>query len=83
MTLCVFHHSDITHVRDYSPPQLLHLGRYTHRIDISNNRIISMDKDTVTITVKDYKNKNKAKTITLGGVEFIRRFLMHILPKAL
>lgn len=58
-----------------------YLGRYTHRIAISNNRVISIDKDTVTIVVKDYKNKNKSKTITMQGVEFIRRFLMHILPK--
>ena len=58
-----------------------YLGRYTHRIAISNNRIICMDKDTVTIVIKDYKNSNKTNTVTLKGIEFIRRFLMHILPK--
>lgn len=60
-----------------------YLGRYTHRIAISNHRIVSMDDDTVTIKVKDYKNNNKVKTVTMPGVEFIRRFLMHILPKGL
>jgi len=42
-----------------------------------------MDKDTVTIQVKDYQNNNQKKTVTLKAVEFIRRFLMHILPKGL
>jgi len=58
-----------------------YLGRYTHRIAISNRRIVSMDADTVTIAVKDYKDNSKTKNLTLTGVEFIRRFLMHILPK--
>lgn len=58
-----------------------YLGRYTHRVAISNERILSMNNDTVTISVRDKKNKNKQKTVTLSGVEFIRRFLMHVLPK--
>jgi hypothetical protein len=58
-----------------------YLGRYTHRISISNNRIISVDVDTVTFGVRDYKNDNTKKNITLTKVEFIRRFLMHVLPK--
>ncbi|MBG9654899.1 IS91 family transposase [Cytobacillus firmus] len=58
-----------------------YLGRYTHRIAISNNRIISIGKETITFGVKDYKNNNKKKTVTLKKVEFIRRFLMHVLPK--
>ncbi len=58
-----------------------YLGNYTHRIAISNTRIGSIDEHTVTITVRDYKSGSKTKTITLEGVEFIRRFLMHILPK--
>lgn len=58
-----------------------YLGRYTHRIAISNNRILSVDGDTVTIKVKDYKNKNKVSTVTMKCVEFIRRFLIHVLPK--
>ncbi len=40
-----------------------------------------MDEHTVAITVKDYKDKNKTKTLVMKGIEFIRRFLMHILPK--
>ena len=60
-----------------------YLGRYTHRIAISNQRILSVDsaKGTVTIGVKDYKNNNEQKTVTMKINEFIRRFLMHILPK--
>jgi hypothetical protein len=58
-----------------------YLGRYTHRIAISNNRIISIEEETVTFGVKDYKNNNKKMTVTLTKVEFIRRFLMHVLPK--
>lgn len=58
-----------------------YLGRYTHRIAISNQRIVSVDETTVTIAVKDYKAGNQKGTVTLPGIEFIRRFLMHILPK--
>lgn len=58
-----------------------YLGRYTHRVAISNGRIIAMNEETVTIHVKDRKNGNMQKTVTLKGTEFIRRFLMHILPK--
>ena len=58
-----------------------YLGRYTHRIAISNSRIIRMDESTVTIRMKDYKNGGEWKEITLEGIEFVRRFLMHIPPK--
>jgi hypothetical protein len=58
-----------------------YLGRYTHRIAISNHRVLSVTNSNVTIQVKDYKNNNQIKTITLKALEFIRRFLMHILPK--
>ena len=69
--------------RTFSGPLAViqYLGRYTHRIAIANSRIISMNKHSVTITVKDYKDDNKMKMLTMDGVEFIRRFLMHILPK--
>lgn len=68
--------------RTFSGPLAVvkYLGRYTHRIAISNQRIISFDKETVTFEVKDYKNNNKKKTVTMKGTEFIRRFLMHVLP---
>ena len=67
--------------RTFSGPEAVirYLGRYTHRIAIANERIVSMNKEFVTFKVKN--QKDKAKTVTLKGVEFIRRFLMHILPK--
>lgn len=58
-----------------------HLGKYNHRIAISNHRIISMDDRTVTFSVKDYRDKGQWKELTLSGVGFIRRFLMHVPPK--
>ena len=58
-----------------------YLGKYTHRIAISNYRIISMDEQTVTFSVKDYHNEGRWKNLTLSGIEFIRRFLMHVPPK--
>lgn len=58
-----------------------YLGRYTHRIAISNRRILRMDESTVTIRVKDYKRNGEWKELTLDGVEFVRRFLMHVPPK--
>lgn len=69
--------------RTFSGPLAVikYLGRYTHQIAISNTRIVSMDEQTVTITVKDYKNSSQKKTLTMESVEFIRRFLRHILPK--
>ena len=58
-----------------------YLGKYTHRIAISNHRIIRMDEDTVTYYVKDYREQGKWKELTISGVEFVRRFLMHVPPK--
>ena len=58
-----------------------YLGKYTHRIAISNHRIIRMDEDTVTYYVKDYREEGKWKEYTISGIEFIRRFLMHVPPK--
>jgi len=57
-----------------------YLGRYTHRIAISNSRIISVGDEGVSFSYKDYRD-GVSKTATLPGVEFIRRFLLHILPK--
>ncbi|MBU9723210.1 MULTISPECIES: IS91 family transposase [Bacillaceae] len=57
-----------------------YLARYTHRIAISNKRLISADKANVTFRVRDYKG-NKKKQVTMTSVEFMRRFLMHVLPK--
>lgn len=58
-----------------------YLGKYTHRIAISNHRIVSIDENTVTFSVKNYHDEGKWKTLTLPGIEFIRRFLMHVPPK--
>jgi hypothetical protein len=58
---------------------LEYLGRYTHRVAISNQRIISLKDGLVTFTYKNRKTK-KIDTITIDAVEFIRRFLLHALP---
>lgn len=59
---------------------LQYLGRYTHRVAISDNRIIKVDKNNVSFKWRDYKDNNKQKVMTLKAKEFIRRFTMHILP---
>jgi hypothetical protein len=56
-----------------------YLGRYTHRISISNNRIIKVENDKVFFKYKDYRN-SQAKAMSLNVNEFIRRFLLHVLP---
>lgn len=58
-----------------------YLGRYTSRVAISNSRIVSYDKKTVTFTYKDYKNDSQIREMTLSTKEFVRRYLMHVLPK--
>lgn len=61
---------------------LAYLSRYTHRVAISNSRLISADADTVAFRWKDYRIKrgDRMKVMRLGTQEFIRRFLMHVLP---
>ncbi len=61
------------HVIDY-------LGNYTHRVAISNYRLIKLENHKVYFRYKDYRDKSRKKVIKLDAVEFIRRFLMHILP---
>ena len=64
------------------PEQVLeYLGRYAHRVAISNNRIASIDGGKVTFSYKDRIDDNKTKSMTLKADEFIRRFLLHVLPK--
>lgn len=60
-----------------------YLGRYTHKIAISNYRILDINKEdkTVTFSLKDYKKGGERTTQTLSTKEFIRRFSMHILPR--
>lgn len=55
-----------------------YLGRYTHRMTISSSCILHMDEKTVTLRLKDYKSSGEWNELTLGGNEFIHRFLMHI-----
>lgn len=58
-----------------------YLGSYTHKVAISNHRLVSMDEKTVTFSYKDYADNSKTKQISLAGEEFLRRFSEHILPK--
>ena len=62
---------------------LAYLARYTHRVAISNSRLVSLDQRGVTFRYKDYRRDGQARygTMTLSGDEFIRRFLLHVLPK--
>lgn len=63
------------------PEQVLeYLGRYTHRIAMSNHRIRSIDNDTVIFTYRDRQNNNELREMPLSAMEFIRRFLLHVLP---
>ena len=59
---------------------LAYLGRYTHRVAISNSRLVGMDDNQVAFRWKDYRHHGKPKLMTLGADEFIRRFLIHTLP---
>jgi len=59
---------------------LQYLGRYTHRIAISNHRILHLHNGDVSFLWRDYADQNRQKTMTLKADEFIRRFLLHVLP---
>lgn len=61
---------------------IAYLGRYTHRVAISNQRLLGMDESTVTFQWKDYRSRHrqKSRVMTLEGEEFLRRFLLHVLP---
>ena len=71
--------------RPFAGPKavLAYLARYTHRVAISNSRLIAADAETVTFKVKDYRVEGPGRytTMTLAVAEFIRRFLIHVLPK--
>jgi hypothetical protein len=60
---------------------LRYLGRYTHRVAISNHRLLAFDGERVTFRWKDYAHGNKQKKMTLEATEFLRRFTQHILPR--
>ena len=59
---------------------LEYLGRYTHRVAITNNRILNICNGDVSFLWRDYADQNRQKTMTLKAEEFIRRFLLHVLP---
>jgi hypothetical protein len=64
------------------PTQVLkYLARYTHRVAISNRRLVSLENGKVTFRWKDYAHGNRSRTMILDAAEFIRRFLLHSLPK--
>ena len=72
----------------YSKPCLTHtdtvveyLARYSHRIALTDARILSLDDDQVQLDYKDYRDDNRHKIMTLAGEELLRRFLLHVLPK--
>jgi hypothetical protein len=69
----------------FSGPEavLAYLGRYTHRVAIANSRLVALDERGVTFRYKDYRRAGRARhrTMTLSADEFIRRFLLHVLPK--
>jgi hypothetical protein len=69
--------------RPFAGPQqvLAYLGRYTHRVAIANSRLLACEDGRVSFRWRDYRANNKAKVMTLDAGEFIRRFLLHVLPK--
>ena len=68
--------------RPFGSPQTVldYLGRYTHRVALSNDRILRVENGAVTLSYRDRKDGDQKKTITLEAQEFIRRFLLHVLP---
>lgn len=60
---------------------LEYLGRYTHRVAISNNRIVAFENGLVVFKWRDYRDNNKEKLMTVTAEKFMRRFLMHVLPR--
>jgi hypothetical protein len=65
-----------------SPAHVLHyLARYTHRVAISNHRLVTVTDDTVAFRWKDYRHGSQVRTLTLDIDQFLRRFLLHVLPK--
>jgi hypothetical protein len=68
--------------RPFAGPQhvLDYVGRYTHRVAISNNRLLDIENGQVCFEWKDYRAGGQVKTMTLSADEFIRRFMLHVLP---
>jgi hypothetical protein len=68
--------------RPFAGPQQVidYVGRYTHRVAISNHRLMAIENDQVRFQWKDYRNGGQIQLMTLSSEEFIRRFLLHVLP---
>ena len=65
-----------------SPKQVLaYLARYTHRVALTNQRLVKITDEDVTFTWKDYADAETQRQMTLSGEEFLRRFLLHVLPE--
>lgn len=62
---------------------LAYLGRYTHRVAIANSRLVALAGNQVSFRWRDYRHHNKYKVMTLAADEFIRRFLLHALPRSI
>ena len=60
---------------------LRYLSRYTHRVAISNHRLLAFDGERVTFRWRDYARGGKQREMTLAATEFLRRFFLHVLPK--
>jgi hypothetical protein len=76
----------VVHVKPpFGGPQrvLKYLARYTHRVAISNHRLRSLENGRVSFDWKDYAHRSRTNTMTLDAVEFIRRFLLHVLPSGM
>ena len=69
--------------RPFGGPTLVfrYLGRYSHRVAISNSRLVSVDEGQVSFQWKDYADGHQTKVMSLAAEEFLRRFLLHVLPK--
>ena len=76
------HHWVVYAKRPFGGPKQVieYLGRYTHKVAISNHRIKQVDEDSVSFSYKDYRD-NGSKLMTLSNAEFVRRFAMHIMPR--
>jgi hypothetical protein len=80
----LFHHDWVVYAKPPfgGPEHVLHyLARYTHRVAISNHRIVNFADGKVTFRWKDYVHKNKQRLMTVSAEEFLRRFLLHTLPR--
>lgn len=80
----LFRHNWVVYAKPpFGGPQHVigYLGRYTHRVAISNHRLVAFDQGRVTFRWKDYAHGNKKTKMTLSSQEFLRRFLLHVLPR--